>query len=154
MPKTVNIEAKTVAGISVRTDNAAEMNPAAARLPGLWERFYREQIARRIPGACGGSPVYGAYWDYESDASGAYQAMAGVEVDPRAVLPAGYARVTLDAGTYLLFQGRGEMPTVVFATWSSIWNFFAAVGAPARAYRTDFEVYRGPDAVDVYIGVK
>lgn len=80
--------------------------------------------------------------------------MAGVEVDPRAALPTEYTRVTLDAGTYLLFEGRGEMPAVVFATWSSIWNFFAAAGAPARAYATDFEVYRGPDAVDIYIGVK
>lgn len=147
MPTTVNVETKTVAGIRMRTTNAAEMNRATARLPGLWGRFYQDGLAGKIPSARPGSPVYGVYSDYESDANGAYTLTAGVEIDPHAANAGAFARVAIVTGRYLMFEGRGDMPAAVIDTWTRIWKFFGAPGAPTRAYTTDFEVYRGPGKV-------
>lgn len=154
MPTTITVQSKIVAGISVRTTNAAEMDPATARLPGLWGRFYQEELAATIPGARAGSPVYGVYSAYESDANGAYTVTAGVEIDPRTTAPRTMTPVTLAPGRYMVFEGRGEMPAAVIDTWLRVWNFFATPGAPARAYTTDFEVYSGPGVVDIHIALK
>lgn len=133
VPTTITVQSKIVAGISVRTANAAEMERATARLPGLWGRFYQDELAATIPGARAGSPVYGVDSAYESDANGAYAVTAGVEIDPRATLPSTLTRVTIVPGRYMVFEGRGEMPAAVIDTWLRAWNFFATPGAPARA---------------------
>ena len=49
-PKWTNVTEQKVAGIEIRTNNQAEMNPSAANIPSLWGCFYQEKIRDKIPG--------------------------------------------------------------------------------------------------------
>ena len=59
----------------------------------------------------------------------------------------------IEAGDYLVFTGRGEMPQMMLAVWQAIWQYFDEHPEIRRSYRSDFEAYSGPDRVAVHIGV-
>ncbi len=46
------------------------------------------------------------------------------------------------------------MPQTIIDVWSRIWGHFSSSDEYERLYKTDFEVYKGPSEVEVYIGVK
>lgn len=69
-PQLVEKTSFTLAGISVRTINRDEANPKTAKLAAFWTKFRNENIPALIPNALANSPVYGAYFDYESDETG------------------------------------------------------------------------------------
>lgn len=140
-------EAFRIAGLTVRTTNRSEMNPATAHLGALWGRFFGEKIAESTPGRTGDERIFGVYSAYESDAHGAFDVTAGVAVS------GGAGSVAVEAGDYLVFTGQGEMPQMVIATWQRIWQYFEAHPEIARSYRSDFEAYEGPDKVEIHIGV-
>lgn len=135
-----------VAGLTVRTSNKDERNPQSARIGKLWSRFFDEG-AYEAPHRVGDERLYGVYTRYESDRDGAFDMTAGVAVmgDP--------ATVRIEAGTYLVFSGQGEMPQMVLALWDSIWQYLETHPEIRRTYRSDFESYGGPEQVDIHIGV-
>jgi predicted transcriptional regulator YdeE len=153
-PKIVMHDGGIVVGIDITTSNAAEIDPAVAKIPMLWARFYSEDILSRIPGKQLPALPMGVYTDYESDHNGPYRLLAGAAVDEGTPAPGGFAGATLPSGRYLMFAGEGEMPGVVIDTWKAVWSYFSEAGVHRRAYTADFEVYRGPKAVDIYIAVK
>jgi predicted transcriptional regulator YdeE len=153
-PEVVKYPGAIAIGIGVRTRNADEMDPRKARIPALWGRFFGEGIAAKIARPPAGALVVGVYSDYESDHSGEYSLTAGVIADARTTVPAGMHKVSIPPGDYLVFRGRGEMPGVVVETWRAVWEHFADPAHGKRAYAVDFELYGGPDAVDVHVSVK
>ena len=110
-------------------------------------RFFGEQTYDSTPHRTGDTRIFSVYSAYESDAHGAFDVTAGVAVSE------GADSVAIEAGDYLVFTGRGEMPQMVIATWQRIWQYFEAHPEIVRRYRSDFEAYEGPDAVAIYIGV-
>jgi predicted transcriptional regulator YdeE len=101
--------------------------------------------------------VVGVYSQYESDAMGAFDVMAGVpsEAIASGAAPSNTQTVQIQAGQYLVFRGKGAMPQAVMDACGQIWQHF---GQPrtdvARVYRTDFEQYTGADEVAIHIGVR
>lgn len=156
-PATVRIPAFSVAGISVRTRNSEEMNPAIARLGGLWNRFFSQSWERKLPARGDDGRIFGVYSGYESNEHGAFDVTAGVAVaEPgrvRTEAVPGAACVDIEAGDYLVFTGEGEMPQMVIDTWVRIWHYFAENPQVQRRFSTDFEAYEGPDKVAIHIGV-
>ncbi|WP_198088608.1 GyrI-like domain-containing protein [Variovorax sp. E3] len=140
-------DAFRVAGITVRTTNRDESLPATARIGALWGRFFGEQTYASTPHRTADTRIFGVYSAYESDANGAFDLSAGVAVSE------GEGSIAIEAGDYLVFNGQGEMPHMVIATWQRIWQYFEAHPDVARSYRSDFEAYEGPDKVAIYIGV-
>ncbi|CAN7169323.1 GyrI-like domain-containing protein [Acidovorax sp. LjRoot194] len=160
-PTSVQIPAFSVAGIAVRTRNSDEMNPAIARLGGLWNRFFTQSWERKLPSrgdgdGNGDGRIFGVYSGYESNEHGAFDVTAGVAVaEPeQAQAVPGASRVDIEAGDYLVFTGEGEMPQMVIDTWVRIWHYFADNPTVQRRFGTDFEAYEGPDKVAIHIGVK
>ena len=145
------IDAFTVAGLRVRTTNAAEHQAATAKIGPMWGQFFSEEQVESIPGKILGSAIYGVYSAYESDASGAFDVTAGVAVNARGK---GYEAVQIEAGAYLVFEAQGTLPEAVIATWGRIWTFFEANPQIQRRYATDFEAYTGPESVSVHIGIR
>ncbi|UZE21737.1 GyrI-like domain-containing protein [Pseudomonas sp. B21-056] len=145
------VEPFSVAGLQVRTRNTDEQQADTARIGPMWERFFTEGLFDRIPARQSESFVYGVYSNYESDATGYFDVTAGVEVD--ATSP-GYPAVDIEGGDYLVFSAKGAMPDCVIQTWGLIWAYFADNPQTLRRFATDFEVYSGPDAVAIYIGVQ
>src|ERR1700742_4327988 len=79
--KRQQIDAFTVAGLRVRTTNAAEHQAETAKIGPMWGQFFGKELAETIPGKSAHSPIYGVYSAYESDASGEFDVIAGVAVD-------------------------------------------------------------------------
>lgn len=147
-----HIEGFTVAGLRVRTINSDEFNPATAKLPQLWGRFFSEGIADGVPDRLDKNSIFGVYSDYASDDTGFYTVTAGVKVDPKQSHE-GLEKVNVETGEYLVFEGQGEMPQAVIQTWGVIWSYFAQKPRYKRRYLTDFELYQAHDRVAIYIGV-
>ncbi|MPQ75878.1 GyrI-like domain-containing protein [Hydrogenovibrio sp. JE_KL2] len=148
--KPVSIEAIQVHGLVVRTRNVDEMNPETSKIAPLWQQFWQD-VAPLLDEQK--SQVYGVYYDYESDASGEFNVMAGTDFltnDNASLKP-----VTIEKGNYLVFVGKGDMPQTVINTWADIWAYFSADNCEyQRAYTTDFELWKGGDEVHIHIAVK
>lgn len=154
-PDSIHIPAFSVAGIAVRTRNSEEMDPAIARLGGLWHRFFSESWERKLPLRTSDARIFGVYSGYESNEHGAFDVTAGVAVAGPAVaeVAPGAARIDIQAGDYLVFTGQGDMPQMVIDTWVRIWHYFAQNPQVQRRFGTDFEAYEAPDKVAIHIGV-
>ena len=153
-PKLTTSEAIKVIGIEVGTTNQLEMNPATAKIPGLYARYYQDHIAEKIPHKKKDGSMLGVYTNYESDHTGAYTLVIGVPVTSLDAIPAQMTGVTIPAGKYLVFQARGPMPQALIETWTTIWNYFPGHPGYKRAYTTDYEIHRGEDSADIYVAVK
>ncbi len=143
--KQTELTSKMIHGLKVRTTNEKEMNPETAQIGGLWGAFF-EKIMPHVPEGTAG---YGVYTNYESDAMGAFDVLAGTEVEI-----AELETVTLQSGKYLCFEAKGELPQAVIETWGEIWKYFTAVDCPdKRAFDTDFEYYLSESEAEIYIGI-
>ena len=140
-------DAFRVSGLTIRTTNREESDPATARIGKLWGRFFGEETYASTPERTSDARIFSLYSAYESDAHGAFDVTAGVAVS------GGEGSLAVEAGDYLVFNGQGEMPQMVIATWERIWQYFEAHPEIARRYRSDFEAYEGPDEVAIHIGV-
>ena len=159
VPLPVHVPAFEVAGISVRTCNSDELDPAAARIGGLWDRFFSQSWERNLPAAGQDGRIFGVYSAYESNADGAFDVTAGVAAAPPAGnggvgnMPDAVRVIPIQAGSYLVFSGEGPMPQMVIDTWDQIWRYFADNPQVQRRFGTDFEAYSGPDQVAIHIGI-
>lgn len=143
----VELEEKNVVGRSVRTKNMDEMS-GAGKIPQLWQLFQNELFGKKLPIS---EPI-GIYHNYESDHNGMYTLLAGVESKERVEE---LESVTIPAGRYLKFLAEGPVPLSVIATWQKIWTYFAQAGGEyTRAYSADFELYKSPTIVEIYISLK
>jgi predicted transcriptional regulator YdeE len=158
-PKLVIREEIKLIGIAVRTTNKQEMDPATAKISGLYGRFFQEQIADNIPNKTPLAATVAVYTKYESDHSGAYDLIVGRAVNSLGSIPEGMTGVTIPAGRYLLFNANGPMPKALIDTWEHILTWFPPTYSPKssklqRAYTTDYEVQTGNDRAEIYIAVK
>ena len=147
--KTVTVEPLTLQGISIRTNNANEMNPESAKIAGLHQQFDQHIKVDYESGA----RVYGVYYHYDSDDKGDFSVLAGADHIASADIP--LETVTLQKGRYKVFEGRGKMPEAVIQAWQAVWEYFSDETHPeVRAYTTDFEHYISETEVDVHIAIE
>jgi predicted transcriptional regulator YdeE len=152
-PDLVTINEMKVVGLKIRTTNHDEMNPATGKIPGVWGRFSQEGLLEKIPDRKPGAAPMGVYSKYESDDTGPYSLLVGVETSGPDV-PTGMSSVAIQQGQYLVFPGQGPMPQAVMQAWGAVWDYFSKESQYRRAYTTDFELYRGQDKVDIHIAIK
>jgi predicted transcriptional regulator YdeE len=150
--KIVEIDEKTIYGISARTTNANEMNPKTARIAKTWQKFDSEVTVDYQ----GGERVYGVYYNYESDANGEFDVLAGCEKENNTP-----GKITIQKGKYLVFESRAEQVDdnariqAVIETWGKVWEYFTnETSEYKRTYKTDFEYYKNQTDVDIYISVE
>jgi predicted transcriptional regulator YdeE len=145
----------TVLGVRARTTNAAEADPATARIPALWGAYLGAGGAAGIPGADPAAATFSVYTAYDSDHRGAYDVVVGAAVRDDTSGDGTLARVTVPGGRYLVFTETGAMPGAVIAAWQRVWRHFEAHVSVRRAYTADFELHdpRRPDTVAVYVAV-
>jgi len=145
--KKVEIESTIVKGLQVRTKNADEMNLETQKIAPLWGRVFNEML----PTLGEGATVYGVYHNYESDANGEYDVLVGAD----AIHATDEMKsVELQAGKYLMFPVKGELPQAIIDTWMQAWAYFEDPSIDEkRTYKTDFELYKSADEVEIYIGV-
>ena len=149
-PTRVHVARFLVAGLTVRTINLDEFKPESAKIPALWGRFFSDYLPGKIPNQSPETPVFGVYSAYESDASGQFNVTAGVSVTSPTP---DFDLIEIQEGDYLVFEAHGPMPAAVIQAWMSVWTYFQLHPQVQRSFATDFEQYRGADAVQIHIGV-
>lgn len=155
-PRFVSLFGKYIVGWEVRTSNRDEAKPKKAKIPGVWERAREEEIAGQIPHATDADVLLGAYTRYQSDDSGPYSLIVGMEVSDLDEVPKGMTGITVRAQEYVVFTSSGEMPQAVMDGWAAVWKYFSETTALTRAFTTDFEMYDSakPGKVEIYIAVR
>ncbi|MGE3319607.1 MAG: GyrI-like domain-containing protein [Candidatus Berkiella sp.] len=148
-------------GLTVRTNNTNEQNPATGKIGPLVSDYFSQGMATTIPNRVNPGVTFSVYTDYESDHHGDYTYLIGEEVSSFEDIPSGLHRITIPASDYQRFTTpSGQMPMVVINAWQAIWQMDETALGGVRAYQADFEVYddRAIDpnnaVVDVYIGTK
>ena len=146
----VNLEEKNVIGFCKRTSN---LDPQMQIIiGGLWKNLFELGYVEKINSKCSTYPIC-LYSDYESDASGKYDATVGFEVSSDAIPPTGTIRKIIPAGTYAKFYIKGNLVDAVNHFWQALWK----MDLP-RTYTGDFEVYLSDALADeaelyVYIAI-
>lgn len=152
----------TLQGVSVRTNNAQEMNPETAEIGGLVARYYEEQVAHSLAHRVSPGITYVVYTHFDSDEHGDYTCFIGEAVDPlKAQASEDLDTLRIAASTYAkLTVGPGQMPAMVIAAWQRIWAMSPADLGGKRTYRADFEVHdqraHNPQeaVIDIYLGIE
>ena len=133
-----------VIGVPIRTSPQNAM----VEIGSLWERFMQEQVGEDIPNRIGDEYVV-LYTDYEGDYTKPYTCILGHKVANLDTIPEGMVGREIESADYQVYSAKGEMPHALIDTWQKIWK------TPAdRAYKTDFEIYKDPTTVDVYVGIQ
>ena len=150
--RVAKIEEKMIYGISTRTKNADEMNPQTAKIGAVWQKF-DETVDVDYKG---GERVYGVYYNYESDANGEFDVLAGYETSNEKL-----ESIKIETGKYLVFNkiykennGNSRVQAVI-ETWGEIWEYFSNENSQyKRAYKTDFEYYKNQNEIEIYISIQ
>jgi len=153
-PKPRRAAAKRLAGLAVRTTNAAEADPGAAQIPGLWGRFMSEGWVERLERAGAFGPVAAVYSAYESDVHGGYQLLIGREIPQTSPVPSELQVVLAPPGSYVAFRFPGPIPQAVIDGWREVWAYFSRPDAPPRAYSVDYEFYTEGSPMEIWIAVR
>lgn len=143
------VSEKTINGISIRTNNAAEMSPNG-KIPALWQSFDESILVDYTHG----ERVYGVYYNYESDHNGMFTVLAGFDGKsyPSNV---DIEQITIPKGKYLVFTHKGEMPQIALDAWTEVWEYFSNKSCEhQRLFSTDFEYYPNGNEIEVHIAVQ
>ena len=132
------ITPRRIAGISARC-----VNSQPETIHALWAQYTQQDIPARLQG----NGMYAVYFEYESDFSGPYTLLLGQHVEDDAPLPEGMRDVFLEPGDYAVFDAVGPFPQSIVDAWSRIWS-----SSLQRTYRTDFEMYLGPERASIFVG--
>lgn len=135
-----------VIGIECRTSNAPEAGPQD--IPKHWKKFYQENTLNKIPNKAS-HEVVALYCDYEGDHTQPYSLVIGCSVSSLDDIPEGMVAKTIPAGTYAVFQATGDYPKALIEIWGQIWQDHNL----RRTYTGDYELYRSPTEVDVYVAI-
>lgn len=160
-PTGVQMPEIKLVGITVRTSNKAEFDPATAKIGPCVLRYFQQQVADKILHRKNPGTTISAFTDYESDYTGEYTYFIGEEVSSSENIPEDLESHIIPPQTYTKFTTEpGPMPSVVINAWQEIWKMSPEDLGGQRRYHTDFEVYdqraRDPQAtiLDLYIGLE
>ncbi|WP_431819481.1 GyrI-like domain-containing protein [Burkholderia sp. F1] len=140
----VDLGPLTITGIALRTDNS---EAGLAQIEQHWGRFFQQGILQQI-GAGQNAPICEVYFDYESDASGAYTLLLGSLLSGETPPPVdGVQTNSFPAARYARFHV--DSPQGIRAAWQHIWGRQDL----DRLYACDFEII-GAEGADIYVSVK
>ena len=149
-------------GLTARTNNKNEMDPAASKIGQLAGLYWQNQIANEIKHRTAPGITYAAYTEFESDEHGDYTYFIGEVVSSLEGQDLEkFKTITIPASNYQKFTTpAGQMPDIIISAWQEIWAMQPADFGSPRKYIADFEIYdeRAMDpsnaTVDIYIGVE
>ena len=127
----VSVEGFKAVGISARV----EMETAAEKIRGLWERWYAEGVQEQIKHKAS-DELYNVYTDYEGDHTDPYTCFLGCRVESFVDIPEGCEAREFPGGDYAVIDVRGPLPDVVLKTWMDVYE-----SNLDRRFGVDFDLY-------------
>lgn len=152
-PTVEHVEAKTIIGMSLRTNNERESHPDTASIPIMWKNFFEYNVMGGIPNQLDPMTVYGVYYDYESEALGDYTLLIGLQ-SSATQKPSNLNLIEIQEGNYLVFKVLEASPDGIKDTWAGIEGYFEHENEHKRAFTTDFEIYQGRSDISIYISIQ
>ena len=147
-------------GISARTNNNNEMNPATSKIGQVIGQYFHQSSINSIPNLADPEISYSVYTKYENGHHGDYTYFFGQQVGSFDSVPAGYETLTIAPQVYTKFTtNKAAMPGVVIEAWQQIWQMTPKDFGGERRYVADFEIYdqrtKDPSQaiVDIYVGI-
>lgn len=149
-PRTVNSPALLLFGLSEHYQSQSN-----AGIPTQWSRFLPHfgHIAGQV-----GRVAYGVI--YNSDDSGNYDYLCGVEVTDFPAHPQEFTRLRIPPQTYAVFHHR-EHVSAIAATFKAIWEhgladagYQAADGPAFERYGEEFDGRTGLGGVEIWVPIK
>jgi predicted transcriptional regulator YdeE len=161
----LNKDNMILVGISIRTSNAAEADPATAKIAKIWENFFANQIFSKVKNQINEQEVMAVYTNYENDYKADYtmfvgHVVSGIQEDFEEL---GLELIEIPAQKYVQFTTEsGAMPNVCVNAWQEIWKMENEPNSPLyqqRNYKADLEVYSmnmdpKQAIVNILIGIK
>ncbi len=95
-----------IIGIATQTSN--NDSQAIEDLGKLWHQFFGENIMTKIPNTIS-SNIYSVYTDYESDFTGKYMTIIGLEVSSLDEIPEGMVGREFEPQTFKKYIAKGEL---------------------------------------------
>ena len=148
-------------GLTARTNNAQEMNPALAKIRPTIQKYFEGSFHNKILHRKNPGVMLCFYTEYENDHTGDYTYFIGEEVESFENVPGDLTCITIPSQTYVKFTTQGgPMPTICIEAWQKIWQMTPEELGGRRNFMADFEVYdeRAVDPhntiLDVYIGIQ
>ncbi|TQM30519.1 GyrI-like domain-containing protein [Nocardia bhagyanarayanae] len=99
-----------------------------------------------------GAAAQPMYTVYVPDPAGNYNAMVCYEYAEPGDVPVGDLLVRVPKGVYARFEPNGDYHDPVEDVWAQVDDATASAEI-TRAYREEIEVWRGPDAVELFISI-
>lgn len=121
-----------IIGISIKTGNGQ----AATDIAALWQRWFTEGIADKIPNKLG-DEVLNLYYEYETDQNGAYTVLLGCRVERLDTIPEGMHGDSFHSHNYAVYKYSGKIPEAVIDTWTAIRSETDYL----RTFNADFDIY-------------
>jgi len=151
----------SIAGLSVTTNNRAEMQAGQGKIAALVQRYYQQKMAERLKARTEPGVTYALYTEFVDQDRADYTYLIGEKVETG--LPQNAASVrslSLEPSHYQRFTtDAGAMPNVVIDAWQSIWSMSDSEFASRRLFKADFERYdqRAIDpkqaVIEIYLGI-
>ena len=155
------LEEIRLVGITIRTNNANEMNPETGKIGPTVQKYFKHGLAEKIINRKNPGTTFCVYTNYESDVTGEYTYFVGEEVTAFGSMAEGLETLTIPTQNYAKFTNEpGPMPSVCIGMWQNIWAMKSSDLGGDRAYIADFEVYdnrsidKNNTILDIYIGIK
>ena len=150
-PRLADHKALLIAGLGERYD----FEGGNAGIPAQWQRFVPH--LGHVPGQVGAT-AYGVCCN--SDDSGNFEYICGVEVADFSALPGQWARVRVPAQRYVVFTHR-EHISKIRSTWHTIWNKWLPespwqlVDAPLfERYGEQFDSKTGMGGAEIWLPIR
>jgi len=155
------LEEITLVGLTARTNNKDEMNPATSKIAKLTSLYWGNQLANNIKHRSKPNVTYSVYTEFESDENGEYTYFVGEAVDSLQDQDLeNFTTITIPASKYTKFTTEaGKMPDNIITAWQEIWAMQENDFGGKRKYIADFEIYderaANPEnaVADIYIGI-
>lgn len=124
-----------IIGISAKTTN--QNGEASSDIGALWGQFISENLLEKIPNQLN-SDIVCVYTDYESNYTGKYNCILGMQVSSLDNIPEGMTGREFPGGNFQSFLAKGNLPEAIVETWQDIWDQDDTLN---RSYTYDYEVY-------------
>lgn len=145
----VNLEEKTVAGFSARTNNASP--DMGIVIGGLWQKLYSNEGCFTLKNRVNDKAL-GIYTDYADDEKADYTVITACEVNDGDI-PENFELQKIPAGKYAKFVVKGHMVAAVQQFWTELWKM-----SLERSFVCDFEEYQNANVenaeIHIYISLK
>lgn len=146
-------------GITVRTNNANEMNPNTAQIYNTMKKFFID-VQSKILNKTNSGRVFSVYTNYDSDFNGDYTYFIGEEVTDLSNKDQELSTLIIPEQKYMKFTSNvGQIPDIVIDTWKNIWQMSDVQLDGSRSYIADFEIYDecrkdlSKSTINIYIGI-